>query len=83
MINKFIEYLKNIDKITYKIMAKGLLSCLFLAIISAFLLLTYNIASTSQDLYYIGLSLFKLSCYFSVEFVICGLVMDSIKKQLI
>lgn len=83
MINRFIEYFKKLDSITYKIMKSGLKFCFFICIISAIILLTYNLTSHSPTLYYIGLSLFKLGCIFSVEFVICGLIVDSIKKQLI
>ena len=83
MINKIKGYFTNIDKLTYKIMKNGLSFCFILSILSAFILLTYCFAPYSMFFYYIGLSLFKLGCSFGVEFIICGLVMDSIKKQLI
>ena len=83
MIHKIIGYFKDLDKLTYSIMKKGLICCFLLSGFSAILLLTYNLASTSPNVFHIGLSLFKLSCTFSVEFIVCGLVMDSIKKQLV
>ena len=83
MVNKIIGYFKDLDKLTYKIMKYGLEFSFILSIISAFILLTYSSTPLPISLYYIGLSLFKLSCSFSVEFIICGLVMDSIKKQLV
>ena len=83
MINAIIKYFKNLDKLTYKIMIRGLYFCFIIGIISALLLFTYNIVKTCPNIYYIGLSLFKLSCSFFVEFIICGLVADSIKKQLV
>lgn len=83
MINIIIGYFKDLDKLTYKIMHYGLVSCLILSFFSALMLITYNIADTSPDVFHIGLSLFKLSCTFSVEFIVCGIVADSIKKQLI
>ncbi len=83
MINKTIDYFKNLDKLTYKIIKKGLVFCLMLSLISAFILFTYSSSFLSPSVYYIGLSLFKSSCMFSVEFIICGLVMDTVKKQLI
>lgn len=83
MINKIINYFKNIDKLTYKIMKYGLVSCFILSFFSALMLITYNLANTSPDVFYIGLALFKLSCSFSVEFIVCGIVADSIKKQLV
>lgn len=83
MINKIISYFKNLDKLTYKIMHYGLVSCFWLSFFSSLLLFTYNITNTSPNVFHIGLSLFKLSCTFSVEFIVCGLVADSIKKQLV
>ena len=83
MISNVIGFFKNLDKLTYKIMKIGLSFCLSLAILSALILFTYNIASLSPHIYYIGIALFKLSCNFGVDFIICGLIMDSIAKQLI
>lgn len=83
MIKKIISYFKKLDKLTYKIMKYGLISCFILSTFSSLLLLTYNFANTTPDVFHIGLSLFKLSCTFSVEFIICGLIMDSIKKQIV
>lgn len=83
MKNKILDIFKNLDKITYKIMKKGLIFCFSLCIISLFLLLFYDFKLQSPLLYDIGLSLFKLSTIFGIEFVVCGIVTDSIKKQLI
>ena len=83
MIKKIISYFKKLDKLTYKIMKYGLISCFILSTFSALMLLTYNLANTTPDVFHIGLSLFKLSCTFSVEFIVCGLVIDSIKKQIV
>ncbi len=83
MINKIITYYKNLDKITYKILYKGLAFCFLLASFSAFILLSYILFFQAPLLYYIGINLFRLSLVFSVEFIICGFVVDNIKKQLI
>ena len=83
MIKKIIDYLKEVDSTTYKIMKKGLNFCLVLSLISALVLFTYITINSSLNVYYIGLSLFKLSCTLGVEFIVCGLVMDTVKKQLI
>lgn len=83
MLKKIITYYKNLDKNTYKILYKGLKFCFLLSFISAILLLIYILFFESPLIYYIGISLFKLSIIFSVEFIICGFVVDSIKKQLI
>ena len=34
-------------------------------------------------LFYVGFVLFRLSLIFGIEFVICGIVVDGIKKQII
>ena len=83
MISKIIGYFKNLDKLTYKIMKIGLSFCLVLALLAAIILFTYSTAALSPSIYYIGLALFKLSCSFGVDFIVCGLVMDSISKQLV
>lgn len=83
MIKKIIDYLKKLDIETYKIIKTGLIFCFSISLLSSFIMITYIIDSSSLNTYYIGLALFKLSCYLGVEFIVCGLVMDTIKKQLI
>lgn len=80
MFKKLIENLKGFEKITYKIMKSGLRFCFALCLISVFILLTYNLNFHSPDIYYIGISLFKLSLVFGTEFVICAFVADGLKK---
>lgn len=83
MMKKFINSFKNLDKLTYKIIRRGLEFCFAISIISAIILFTYHITLLTPDLYYTGLLLFRLSCTFGIEFIICGLVVDNIKKQTI
>jgi len=83
MIKKIIDIYKNIEKSAYTIMKNGLIFCFLLSLLSIFILLTYKLFIASFYLYYIGLSLFRLSIIFGIEFVICALVVDSLKKQLI
>jgi len=83
MIRNIFSIFKNLDNITYKIMKKGFKFCFILSIISSIILLTYKYIFFSPFIYYIGFSLFKLSIYFTVEFIVCGFVVDSIKKQII
>ena len=82
MKTNFLSYLKKIDNETYKIIKKGLIFCFSISLLSALMLLTYTIDTSSLNTYYIGFALFKLSCYLGVEFIVCGLVMDTIKNQL-
>ncbi len=83
MIKKIIENFKNFDKITYKIMSNGLKFCFIICLISVFTLLTYDLTFQSPLVYYIGISLFRLSLIFGMEFIICGFIIEGIKKQLI
>lgn len=83
MFKKFSENFKNLDKLTYKIMYNGLKFCFAICVLSVFILLAYSFAFTSPFMYYIGINLFKLSLIFAIEFVVCGFIVDGIKKQLI
>ena len=75
----FLE-LKNLDKNIFKIMKYGLLFCGCITLVSIAVLLTY-IFLGSNFFYYLGLSLMKSRFTFAVEFVVCGIVVDFIKKK--
>ena len=83
MIKKIINMFKDLEKTTLSIMKNGIKFCFLISIISSFLLLTYTFIYTEPNIYYIGLSLFKLSLFFIIDFIICGFVVDNIKKQII
>ena len=83
MFKEFIATFKNLDKLTCKIMKNGLKFCFCICIVSVLILIAYNIFGISPFTYYIGINLFRLSLIYGIEFIICGLVADSIKKQLI
>ena len=83
MIKNILDSYRNLDNITHKIMKKGFYFCFTLCIISCIILLTYEIFFSYPSIYYIGLSLLKLSIYFMIEFIVCGFVVDNIKKQII
>ena len=83
MFKKVFENFKNLDKLTSKIMNNGLKFCFMVCILSCFILFTYCFAFASPFMYYIGINLFKVSLIFAIEFVVCGFVVDGIKKQLI
>lgn len=82
MFKKLIISFKSLEKLTYKIMKNGLKFCFILCIIATLLLSIYH-TTYSLSTYYIGLALLKLSFYFIMEFIICGFVVDNIKKQMI
>ena len=79
-MQKIISELKNLDKDTLKIMNYGLFFCTFIALASVLILLTY-IFSGSIFFYHLGLALLQCSFNFSVEFVICGVAVDFIRKH--
>ena len=83
MLKKVFNDLKNLDKLTFKIMNFGLKFCFAICVLSVLILLTYSFAFPSPFMYYIGINLFKLSLIFGIEFIVCGFVVDGIKKQLI
>ena len=83
MIKKIINNFKNLEKITYKIMKYGLYFCFAICLLAVLILLTYEITFASPFIYYIGINLFKTSLIFGIEFIICGFIVDGIKKQLI
>ena len=83
MLKELFNNFKNLDKLTFKIMNYGLKFCLTVCFISISILFIYNFAFSSPFIYYIGINLFKVSIIFAIEFVICGFVVDGIKKQLI
>ncbi len=80
MFKLIINSFQNLDKTTYIIMKIGLKFCFVLCIIASFILHFYNTTS-SLNTYYIGLALLKLSFYFIIEFIICGFLVDNIKKE--
>ena len=82
MFKKIIDTYKNFEKTTNSIIKSGLSFCSFLCLISISILSTYLISKVPLT-YYIGISILRLSIIFSIEFIICGFVVDGIKKKLI
>lgn len=80
MIEKIKNSFKNIDSINLKIIKKGLKISFLIMLFALLILVCYITSSKSLFTYYIGISLFKTSLYFGIEFIICGIVIDSIKK---
>lgn len=81
-MNKILETFNSIDKKALKIMKYGLIFCFVLCILSVLMLFTYEAFNFSPLLYYIGLSMFRLSTIFGIEFIVCALVMDYLKKSI-
>lgn len=83
MINKIFNMFSNLDTLTYKIMKNGLKFCIFLCTISVLVLLFYDFQLQTPFVFNIGLIIFRLSITLGVEFIICGIVADKIKSDLI
>ena len=83
MLKKIFNSFKNLDKLAKIIMSYGIKFCLMICIISLAILLTYNFSYTLPILFTIGFILFRLSLIFGIEFIICGFIVDGIKKQII
>jgi len=79
-----LEMLKNkfnfMEKKTKTILKYGIFFSSFICVIALFILITYQYNNVI-DLYYIGLSTFRLGLFFIVEFIICAIAIDTIKQQ--
>ena len=81
-MDKVKNLFNNLDKTDLKIMKIGLKVCFGILILGIILLTFYLFAIHNFFLYELGLTILKLSFYFFVEFIICGIVADKVKKQL-
>ncbi len=72
----------NLDKKVLKIMKNGLKFSFLVLLFSMAILITYLFFVHNNLIYQIGLLVFQLALYFAFDFVISGIAVDSIKKQL-
>lgn len=79
-MQKIILGLKNLDKNTYKIIKSGLIFSTIICLISVIILLAYIIGGVNF-FYHLGITLVKTSFIFAVEFIICGIIVDFIRKH--
>ena len=80
MLNIIKNKFNSMEEKVKSILKYGIYFSLFVCFIAIIVLLTYQ-SNHSPELFYIGLSTFKLSLFFVVEFIICALAVDTIKKQ--
>ena len=87
MIKKFFLMIKNIfkglDKTALHILKKGLSFCFIICIVSMIVLFVYHFVSNNPLIFEIGITLFKSSIIFAIEFIICAIAADKIKKQIV
>lgn len=82
MINYIKNIINSLDNKIKILMKNGFMFSFILIILSCIILFTYSNLYNQPDLYYIGLSLFKTSIFFIVDFTICGLAFNRIKSDL-
>lgn len=83
MINTIIDKFKSLDLKVKNIMKYGFIFSLLFCLFSILILYTYHAIYTIPLIFTVGTILFKTSLMFFVDFVICGIAFDTIKKQLI
>ena len=81
-MEKFKNLFNNLDKTDLKIMKIGMKFCFVILMLSITLLALYLLFIHKIFLFDFGLALFRLSTYFAIEFIICGIVADMVKKQI-
>lgn len=82
MIKSLISKIKNIDKSIKNLMLHGVEFSIFVCLISSSILFTYELFYNLPDLYYIGLSIFKMGITFISGFLACGFAFNEIKQQI-
>lgn len=80
MVKMIIDKFNSMEEKTKKILKYGIIFSCFVCILAVFILITYQFYSI-PDLFYIGLSTFRLGIFFIVEFLISAIAIDTIKKQ--
>lgn len=83
MIQKILDLFKELNDKTKKIMKNGFKFCFAFCAIAAFILFIYIKFYSSPELYYIGLNLMQSGIYLFTFFIICGIAVDKIAKQMI
>ena len=78
-MQKIFFSLKNIDKNIFKLIKLGISFSFSIGLFASMILLYYIFIGNIFS-YYLGISLIKLSFSFIVEFIICGIVVDYIKR---
>lgn len=87
MMKPIYERIKNIfislEKKTLVIMKIGLKCSFAILLIGVSTLITYLFFNHNYIIYKYGILIFELSLSFAADFIISGIAVDSIKKQLI
>lgn len=81
-IHKIKDVFSNIDKKDLKIMRNGLKFCFLILLSSIAILVTYLFFINTAFVYQIGILVFQISLYLAIDFVVAGIVVDTIQKQI-
>ena len=81
LFNNMLEMFKKVSNEAMRIMKYGLNFSFAICIISTLILFTYLTFYHSSFLYLLGITGFRLGIILAVEFIICGLAVDSIKNH--
>lgn len=82
-LNYLKNLLHNLDKTDLKIMKLGLKICFSILLFSVLILSFYLTTNHKFFLYELGITIFRVSTYIAVEFIVCGIVVDTLKKNII
>ncbi len=70
----------NLDKKTIKIMKTGLKISFIICLIAIYIL-SFYLSLHTVFIYQFGILLLKESFHIAIQFIICGIIIDKIKKE--
>ena len=80
-MNKMIGRLKNIDKSILHIIKKGVKLSIAICLFGMLILFMYNKHPISHIICESGLLIFRTGLTYAVGFFICGVAVDTLKKE--
>lgn len=83
MKNFILHILQEIDKPVKELVKKGFHFCFFILLFSSILLFTYECFYTEPNLYYIGLSIFKMGVIYMATFLGFGVAFNELRHELL
>ncbi len=81
-MNQLLLEFKKMDKSILAIMKSGIRFSFYICLMACIILLTYDFIYTVPSVYYIGISLFRTSLFFTVIFIICAFAFSKIQKEI-
>ena len=82
MIKELIDNLKNIEKNILTTMYKGIKFSYGIEILSCLVLLFYISNPITYEVFESGIILFRISLIYAICFIICGIFVNKMKKDL-